>query len=375
MCRSVNNRKGQVKTSVEEEQNVRSFKAAVVWSFIGVLFVWALTFFLFFLNPMESRGQFGDMFGAVNALFSGLAFAGLIITLILQRKELVLQRDELQMTREELKNQRKEFEQENETIRYQRFENLFYNMLNLQQRIVDGLKVEYEEDERTLVPLESGGQGYQSRRVSHEVTGRDVFQHTFVATEFVYTPEHGPNERLYGFGSVLKQSGLVYYDRVKLPTIFDHYFRHLYKILQFVDSQGFPFEEAYRYISYLRGTLSIYELVWIYYNALSPRNVKLKLLIEKYTLLKSLRREILTRTKEAGTFYDGLGMLEKEMLDNKFSSKDFEYYLTNNPGDPTKYFLSAFWKPSEIEKGEEFYRAWRSFIDSKGEGVSDSVSG
>jgi hypothetical protein len=33
-------------------------------------------------------GQFGDMFGLANALFSGLAFVGLIITLLLQIEEL-----------------------------------------------------------------------------------------------------------------------------------------------------------------------------------------------------------------------------------------------------------------------------------------------
>ncbi len=49
------------------------------------------------------RGQFGDSFGAINALFSGLAFAGVIIALVFQRRELVLQRTELRLQREELK--------------------------------------------------------------------------------------------------------------------------------------------------------------------------------------------------------------------------------------------------------------------------------
>ncbi len=40
------------------------------------------------------RGTFGDMFGSVNALFSGLAFAGIIVTILLQRKELALQRQD-----------------------------------------------------------------------------------------------------------------------------------------------------------------------------------------------------------------------------------------------------------------------------------------
>lgn len=51
----------------------------------------------------EHRGQFGDMFGAVNTLFSGLAFASLIYALTLQRRDLALQRRELEMTRSELK--------------------------------------------------------------------------------------------------------------------------------------------------------------------------------------------------------------------------------------------------------------------------------
>jgi hypothetical protein len=52
---------------------------------------------------MEGRGQFGDMFGGLNTLFAGLAFAGIIFTIFLQMKELALQREELRMTRDELK--------------------------------------------------------------------------------------------------------------------------------------------------------------------------------------------------------------------------------------------------------------------------------
>lgn len=50
----------------------------------------------------SDRGTFGDMFGGVNALFSGLAFAGVIYAIFLQSKELELQREELRLTREEL---------------------------------------------------------------------------------------------------------------------------------------------------------------------------------------------------------------------------------------------------------------------------------
>lgn len=49
----------------------------------------------------EEAGQFGDSFGALNTIFSGLAFALLIISILIQQKELALQREEMQSMRKE----------------------------------------------------------------------------------------------------------------------------------------------------------------------------------------------------------------------------------------------------------------------------------
>ncbi len=57
----------------------------------------------YFYPEMSDRGLFGDMFGGINAIFSGLAFLGVIYTILLQSKELKLQREELELTRKELK--------------------------------------------------------------------------------------------------------------------------------------------------------------------------------------------------------------------------------------------------------------------------------
>jgi len=65
------------------------------------------------------RGQFGDQFGAVNALFSGWAFAGMVLAIFLQRKELSLQRDELGLQRAELKLQREEMEKSSDALEQQ----------------------------------------------------------------------------------------------------------------------------------------------------------------------------------------------------------------------------------------------------------------
>ena len=66
-----------------------------------------------------TRGQFGDIFGAVNALFSGLAFAGLIYAILLQREDLGLQREELKLTREELQRTANAQEQSEIALRAQ----------------------------------------------------------------------------------------------------------------------------------------------------------------------------------------------------------------------------------------------------------------
>lgn len=74
-----------------------------IYIFVVVL-LWISSIFItkHFINDNTNEALFGDSFGALNALFSGLAFAGIIYTIQLQRKELQLQREELKLTRKEL---------------------------------------------------------------------------------------------------------------------------------------------------------------------------------------------------------------------------------------------------------------------------------
>lgn len=68
-----------------------------------VVIAWAL--FPFFLlwapwsgQSWESRGVFGDSYGVLNALFSGLAFAGVITALFLQHTEISESQQEIEKT-------------------------------------------------------------------------------------------------------------------------------------------------------------------------------------------------------------------------------------------------------------------------------------
>lgn len=63
----------------------------------------------YFFSDWTKSGTFGDTFGALNALFSGLAFTGVIVTILIQRAELKNQRLELSLQRNEMRETRKEF--------------------------------------------------------------------------------------------------------------------------------------------------------------------------------------------------------------------------------------------------------------------------
>lgn len=87
----------------------------------GIALLWAgVAAAIYFLLPdWAARGQFGDIFGAVNALFSGLAFAGVIFAILLQREDLELQRQELSLTRQELARTARAQEQAEAALRAQ----------------------------------------------------------------------------------------------------------------------------------------------------------------------------------------------------------------------------------------------------------------
>lgn len=99
---------------MSENEKTKNGWGVLIAAVITVFVLWGLNWLLLWLYAGESdkRGQFGDMFGSVNALFSGLAFAFLIYTIWLQREELTLQREELKLQREALEFQAQELKRQ-----------------------------------------------------------------------------------------------------------------------------------------------------------------------------------------------------------------------------------------------------------------------
>lgn len=76
---------------------------------------------------LTRKGQFGDSFGGVNALLSGLALIGVTVAIILQRHE--------------LKNQKEEMEEQRKTMQKETFERTFFQLLNILEKKYDYIAV------------------------------------------------------------------------------------------------------------------------------------------------------------------------------------------------------------------------------------------
>ena len=86
------------------------------FAFAFVIGLWLALLYLgisstaFDFKCLTKLGTFGDSFGVLNTLFSGLAFLAIIISIKYQRDDLKLQREELAMQRKEITFQRKAIE-------------------------------------------------------------------------------------------------------------------------------------------------------------------------------------------------------------------------------------------------------------------------
>jgi len=246
--------------------------------FICVFTAWCLTWFLL-VDDIQNRGTFGDMFGAVNALFSGLAFAGVIYAILLQRKELSLQRKELELTRQELAGQKEQLKAQNETLIKQNFESTFFQLIRVFNDLTNSIDL---------------------RSKDRITTGKDCFN-TF-------------NRRLYHSWNVVlrdaktnDQTKLIddaykdFYD--SLQHELGHYFRTLYNVVKFVDQSDINNKKFYTNI--IRAQLSSVELVILFYNCLSEMGrEKFKPLVEEYALLKHVPKANLFDTGKHLALYE-----------------------------------------------------------------------
>lgn len=250
--------------------------AAGMFVIIVICAVWWMVPLLYPV-PGEA-GQFGDMFGVANALFSGLAFVGVVAAILLQRVELQLQREELTETRGEIRLQREQMEEQNESLLRQRFEATFFKLVRLLN------------DKASALTLTHGG------RLK---VGSEAIQAYAAEVRRVSVRAFGQDYRELLDDSAIE--GLRTEVRRAVGNAFYHYARTTYTVLRFIDRTG-GFD-AKLYAGILRAQLSTNELTILFYASLygTGREV-LKPLLEKYEIFENLPADALGHASHAKAY-------------------------------------------------------------------------
>ena len=247
---------------------------------IGVIAVYIGYWYVIWISGWFSeleKGKFGDTFGALNALFAGLAFAGVIYAILLQQKELALQRKELKLQRKtleatevEIRGQKEQLQAQNQTLQKQNFESSFFQLLTMHSEIVNSMKTPSDKP--------SGRECFRSLLISLQNTLEIAIDRNLPQTEV--------------FNATYEEEFLSQFQ----PYV-GHYFQHLYNIVKFVHEHEFfdekEFKEKKRYTNFIRAQLSSNELGLLFYHGLSDRGAKFKDLVEEYALFEDMPPKVL----------------------------------------------------------------------------------
>lgn len=255
---------------------------AVVVAIYGAFFMLLLWGEKFGNVPEKLRdGTFGDSFGTINALFSGLAFSGVLITLLLQRQDLSEVRDQ------------------NAT---QQIESQFYNMLNLQQQIIQGFDLHVTRKDSAIT-----------------IQGRDCFRSWRRKVRDEFGGSFATNQRP---GDL--ERAVVAYDKIfKLHQgDLGLYFRSLYSVFKFIE--GAAHLDKKHFSSVVRSLISDDELFFLFYNCLSKQGQGFRRFAINYALFDNLDVHRLIRPKhvmalEAEAFgknAEALKYFNKQAVDN-----------------------------------------------------------
>ena len=207
----------------------------------------------------QDHGLFGDRFGAINALFSALAFWGVLAALYVQWRDLREQRRRLDT---------------------QTFENKFFQLLAIHNDIVTALDLRARGDAAVVA------------------TGRDCFRSFFERKLAQAYQAAAAAEPAGDARDVINAAYTQFFVTNKGDLA--HYFSHLYHILKFVDAS--QIEDKRFYSDLLRGQLSTYEVAILFYHCLSQAGGHLKPLVERFALLASLSGEDLFNPEHSALY-------------------------------------------------------------------------
>lgn len=275
---------------------------AIIWLIIllSVVFVgiYVIHFKSLSLSPETSDwAYFGDYIGGVlGPLFALASFLAIVITLILQIKELSLQRKEFELQREEMKQARAEYfgqkkalEKQYESLEAQRFETTLSTLLRRQNDIINSMKFQSVTGKQAIKAMsDSMKTSYTSwfeRYSKFKSNPEELERIPHADGLFKYKKEITNSENFFDFFS---QTHTKFYSSYQNIFVFglNHYFRHLNMILNKIIHNIEQKELLDEYIGYVKAELSLHEQHLLFFEGLE--SIELKQKFEKYKIIENL---------------------------------------------------------------------------------------
>lgn len=206
----------------------------------------------------RNTGQIGDTIGGIMGPF--VAIAAAILTFLAFWVQF------------------KANEQQRKDIALERFESNLFQLIQVQEEITNNLQFSACDGNDKLH--------------NANIPGRQVFR-------AIYEEKTRP---FWGVKEGITKKGITSYEEDKDIGVLDHYFRHLYRVLKYIDEAPIFVNDKnkkYEYACIMRASLSQYELIMLFYNCLSSNGrEKFKPLIERYAIFNNLRVELLATESE-----------------------------------------------------------------------------
>ena len=195
-----------------------------------------------------------------------------------QQLDILYNQIELKATRFELEGQKKEMQEQNETLRLQKFESTFFQLIGLFNEI--------------------------KNRIDPQIQSEASKSYFFTFNFKVYS--------IYNQGKLINSCSDKPIDIIIRAYIENYntrqdkvsnYFRTLYHIVNFIDKSTISDEDKKRYAAFIRAQLTPSELQILFYNCMTPFGEKFKPLIEKYHLFNNLSVKSLVENESIVKFY------------------------------------------------------------------------
>jgi hypothetical protein len=305
--------------SIESERNIIAIGLQIdeykryAWGLViaGIVFIVG-GIFLFIIQKDNWANLFGDYAGGVVAsvwslaglLFIYIAFLGQRQQLLTQQLELKFSQLELMETRLELHGQQQQMKIQNDTLAQQRFENTFFQLVRLQNEIVQNITIRNSTGD---IVLATGGDSFEKMYLEEfkpRVT--KYIRKTYITKEDIFEKQGQEiDTKIEEIKNKLSASETIsIYEDFFPPhqSRLGHYFRNLYNILRFVEETK-DINDKKRYTRIIRAQLSAYELSLLFYNCLSENGRRdFKPLVQTYSMLSNLNWSLLINEEHIGAY-------------------------------------------------------------------------